>query len=292
MILGPLVVLPAVAPETMTVACRLTVPVAVLVLSAELVAFTVTDCEELTDAGAVYSPLVEIVPDDGLMDQVTAVLVDPETEAVNCCVLPAVSVTVVGLRDMATGCSVTVAAAVLVLSAELALVTVTVCEELTDAGAVYSPLVEIVPTDGLIDQVTAVLVDPETEAVNCCVLPAVSVTVVGLRDMATGCSVTVAAAVLVVSAELLAVTVTVCEELTDAGAVYSPLVEIVPTDGLIDQVTAVLVDPDTEAVNCCVLPAVSVTVIGLREMAIGCSVTVAAAVLVVSAELLAVTVTV
>jgi hypothetical protein len=69
-------------------------------------------------------------------------------------------------------------------------------------------------------------------------------------------------------------------------------VEIVPTDGLIDQVTAVFVDPDTEAVNCCVLPAVSVTVVGLREMAIDCSVTVEAAVLVPSAELLAVTVTV
>ena len=57
---------------------------AVLVESAVLVAVTVTELEAEIVAGAVYKPLVEIVPTAGFSDQVTAVLVVPKTVAVNC----------------------------------------------------------------------------------------------------------------------------------------------------------------------------------------------------------------
>jgi hypothetical protein len=65
-----------------------------------------------------------------------------------------------------------------------------------------------------------------------------------------GLTITVAVAYFVVFAALVARTVTVCLLATDAGAVYKPPVEILPTRGLIDQVTAILVVPDTLAVNC------------------------------------------
>ena len=272
-----------------------TVAVAVLVLSAELAAVTVTVCAEASDAGAVYKPLVEMLPTEGLIDHVTAVFVDPVTDAVNCCAPPAVRVEVAGLIEIVTGaaCKVIVAIAVWVLSAELVAVTVTVCAEVMEAGAVYSPLVEMLPTDGLIDQVAAVFVDPVTVAVNCCVLPACSVAVDGLIEIVTtGCTVTAAVAVFVLSAELVAVTVTVCCEVAEAGAAYSPLLEIVPTAGLTDQLAVVLVEPETVAVNCWLLPAFTVVLVGLQDIVTtGCNVTVAEAFLVVSAALVAVTVT-
>ena len=65
-----------------------------------------------------------------------------------------------------------------------------------------------------------------------------------------GTTVTLAVAVLLVSATLVAVTVTVCGLLSVAGAAYRPPLEIVPTAGLTDQVTAVFVVPVTTAVNC------------------------------------------
>jgi hypothetical protein len=43
-----------------------------------------------------------------------------------------------------------------------------------------------------------------------------------------------------VSAALVAVSVTVCGEETELGAVYRPVLAIVPTAGFSDQVTAVL----------------------------------------------------
>jgi hypothetical protein len=77
---------------------------------------------------------------------------------------------------------------------------------------------------------------------------------VGLRETLTiGTNVTTALAilaVLVVFAALVAVTVTVCWEVTELGAVYRPLLEIVPTAGWSDQVTAVFVVPVTVDVNC------------------------------------------
>ena len=69
-----------------------------------------------------------------------------------------------------------------------------------------------------------------------------------------GISVTVADAETVGSAWLVAVTVTVCCEVMLDGAVYKPEELMVPTAGLTDQVTAVLLAFDTVAVNCWVCP--------------------------------------
>ena len=66
------------------VALNVIVALAVFVASAAPVAVTVTELEVLIVAGAVYRPLVEIVPTAGFSDQVTAVFVVPETVAVNC----------------------------------------------------------------------------------------------------------------------------------------------------------------------------------------------------------------
>jgi hypothetical protein len=71
-------------------------------------------------------------------------------------------------------------------------------------------------------------------------------------------TVTVAPALFVVSAALVAVTVTLPPEGTTDGAEYSPFVDTVPTVELppaiplTPQVTAVFVVPLTVAVNCCV----------------------------------------
>ena len=77
-----------------------------------------------------------------------------------------------------------------------------------------------------------------------------------------GVSVTEAEAVNVV---LVAVTVTVCCEEIELGAVYNPLELMLPTTGLIDQVTLGGALPPsplelvTAAVNCCVFDADSET---------------------------------
>jgi uncharacterized membrane protein len=74
---------------------------------------------------------------------------------------------------------------------------------------------------------------------------------VGVRETVTGgVIVTLAVAFLVVSATLVAVTVTVCGLPSVAGAVYRPPLEIVPTAGLIDHVTPAFAVPPTVAVNC------------------------------------------
>ena len=70
-------------------------------------------------------------------------------------------------------------------AAALCAVTVTVCVAGMLAGAVYRPAGEIVPTAGLIDQVTAVLLVPKTVGVNCCVPEGVRLTAGGLRDTVT-----------------------------------------------------------------------------------------------------------
>ena len=80
---------------------------------------------------------------------------------------------------------VTEALADLVGSATLRAVSVTVCDVGILDGAVYRPAEEIVPTDGLIDQVTAVLLAPETVAVNGCVPEGARLTVDGLRNTVT-----------------------------------------------------------------------------------------------------------
>ena len=70
-------------------------------------------------------------------------------------------------------------------AAALTAVTVIVSDVATLDGAVYSPVEEMVPTDGLIDQVTPVLLLPATVAVNCCVLDGVKPTAEGLTDTVT-----------------------------------------------------------------------------------------------------------
>jgi hypothetical protein len=159
--------------------------------------------------------------------------------AANCWVFPDVRLTLVGETATETPVlTVTVALAFLVESAELAAVTVTVVLLLT-VGAVNNPPLEIEPA--VADQVTAVLVVPWTVAVNCCVLPDPTLALVGeTATVIAGVTVTDALAFLVVSAALVAVTVTLVLLLTE-GAVNSPLLETEPA--VADQVTDVLVVP-------------------------------------------------
>ena len=97
----------------------------------------------------------------------------------------------------------------LVGPATLWAVIVTVCDVRILDGAVYRPAGEIVPTDGLIDQFTAVLLVPKTVAVNCCVPEGAKLTVDGLRSTVTNwINVITAVAVLEGSAMLVAVIVT------------------------------------------------------------------------------------
>ena len=104
--------------------------------------------------------------------------------------------------------SVTVALAALVGSATLDTVSVTVCRLGTVAGAVYTPFT-MVPTAGTSDQVSAVLLVPVTEGLKVADAPAPSDAEAGPIVTATGVSDTVALAVLVESAALVAITVTV-----------------------------------------------------------------------------------
>jgi hypothetical protein len=163
-----------------------------------------------------------MVPTGGLKDHVTPVLEFPLTVGVKLAVCPPLSVAFLGDKLRLTGeggvaFRVTMAVAVLLGSARLAAVIVTVCRLETVAGAVYTPFV-MVPTAGLSDQVTAVLPVPVTEAVNVAAPPAPSDTEAGPIVNSTGVKDTMALAFLVVSATLVAVTVTVWRFATIAGA--------------------------------------------------------------------------
>jgi hypothetical protein len=226
-----------------------TVALDFLVVSATLVADTVTLVPALT-FGAVNMPPLETVPAEA--DQVTAVLLVPWTVAENCWVFPDVRVVFVGetvtLIVEAAGLTATVALAFFEVFALLVAVTVTLVAALT-VGAANKPLLEIVPADA--DQVTPVLVVPCTVAVNCLVFPDVRDVLVGetvtVMGEAAGLTATFALALFVVSAALVAVTVTFVLLLT-VGAVKRPLLETVPPVEL--QVTALLVEPLTAALNC------------------------------------------
>jgi len=76
--------------------------------------------------------------------------------------------------------------------------------------------------------VTTVFVVFVTATVNCCVAPVTKVALVGLTLTPTATSVTVAVAELVETAWLVALTVTVGGLGSVAGAVYRPVVVIVP----------------------------------------------------------------
>src|SRR5205823_324212 len=96
-----------------------------------------------------------------------------------------------------------------VASATLVAFTKTVCP-LAVEGAVYRPAAETEPTAGVTDQVTAVFDAFATVAVNCWVCSGPRDTAGGVTDTFTvATSVMVAAADLVASAALVAVTVTV-----------------------------------------------------------------------------------
>lgn len=107
--------------------------------------------------------------------------------------------------------------------------------------------------------------------VSCAVWPLFSAMVAGLTVTATeGSSVIVVDEDAVVSARLVAVTVTVCAVVMVAGAVYRSDVLIEPTPtGLIDHVTALLAVLVTVAVSCAVWPLFSVMVAGLTLTATG-----------------------
>ena len=114
------------------------------------------------------------------------------------------------------------------------------------------------------------------------------------ETLTEGFSVTVAVAVLLGSATLVAVTVTTCVLLTLEGAEYNPPEEIDPAGGLSVHVTDVLVVLLTQAVNCRVCEALRLAVPGVTNMDTGggFSVTFAVALFVGSATLVAVTLTV
>jgi hypothetical protein len=98
------------------------------------------------------------------------------------------------------------------------------------------------------------------------------VLVAGVTEMATGgFNVIIAIPVLVVSAWLVAVTVTACCDAIVAGAVYRPAALMAPAlAGLIDHVTAEFAVPVTVAVNCCVCPGPSELLAGETATLIDC----------------------
>jgi hypothetical protein len=101
------------------------------------------------------------------------------------------------------------AVAVFVGSTTLAAVIVTVCRLVIMAGAAYTPFTTL-PTGGLSDQFTATLPVPVREAANVADPPPPRETEVGPTDTPIGIRETVALAIWVESATLVAVTVTVC----------------------------------------------------------------------------------
>jgi hypothetical protein len=118
-------------------------------------------------------------------------------------------------------------------------------------------------------QATAVELVPVTVAVNCWVAPAPSETEPGDIEIFTATWFTFAEPVFEVSDCNVATTVTVASLGTGVGAVYRPLVSIVPQAEPVHpevlHVTAVDEVPVTVAVNCWVAPAMSETVLGDTE---------------------------
>ncbi len=164
------------------------------------------------------------------------------------------------------GVMVTLAVANLVESAALVAVIVAVVSVET-ASAVYKPLVLIVPTEAV--QLTDELLALFTVAENFWEAEDAMVTLSGLilTDTTTAAlTVTLAEACLVGSTTLVAVMVTAVSAVT-AGALYSPLFEIVPFDAL--QFTLKSLVLVTAAANCCVPPEASVTRDGDTETATG-----------------------
>lgn len=175
------------------------------------------------------------MPTAGDSDQVTPVLVVPVTDAVNWLDCPAESEIVEGDTVIPTvGTRAITALALLVVSATLVAVNVTVWLLVIDAGAVNVPPTTV-PTAGVRDHCTPVFVAPETDAVNCCDWPPLRVTDCGAREMATaggagagavpGCR---NAIVTALPPGTVAMMFTISNELTEEGAVYRPVGVIEP----------------------------------------------------------------
>ena len=162
-----------------------------------------------------------MLPTAGFKDHVTPVLDVPATTAVKACTPDGPSITLPGDRATLTGgASVMLALVDFDGSAVLVAVTTSICGDVTEAGAVYTPAIEMLPTAGLMDQVTPVFNVPETSAVNVCVPDGPRTTLPGDKATLTdGVRVRLALADFDGSAALVAVTVTVCCEVTETGAV-------------------------------------------------------------------------
>jgi hypothetical protein len=251
--------------------------------STTLAAFTVTVLGEGGMAGAVYRPLASIVPSVALppatsfTDQVTPWFVLPVTVAVNGCVCVTWSVCVEGL-------TVTTTTTVRFVAFEVpppGLGVTTVTGKLPAlvncaAGATAVSWVELtkliaskVPLSSTVD--CGVKLVPVTVNV---VFPLPASTTVGEIELRLGAgftTVTAAEAVRVGSTTLAAFTVTTFGEGGIAGAVYRPLVSIVPieelppTKSFTDQVTAEFPVPATVAVNWMVPCAMAVALRGETE---------------------------
>lgn len=166
-----------------------------------------------------------------------------QSDAANVCVNPRATLADGGESAVdAAQVIVTVALADFVVSATLVAVTVTLAGEGTLAGAVYValaapfativPTIEFPPAPPFTLHVTAVdgAPGPVTVAVNPCAAFVATLALVGeIPTSMSSCNVTLADPLALGDATLTAVTVTVAGDGSTFGAVYVPLVEIVPT---------------------------------------------------------------
>ena len=211
-------------------------------------------------------PTVELPPSTPDTSQFTAPLLAPETVARNCCAWPTCTLALSGEIDTDTESGLTETKALADAVDWAALRAVTVIEpEGTDPGAVYRPDDEMVPTIEfpasvpLTSQLTAVLLVPETVALNCCECFTSTLALVGEIETETGAVVpafteTHALAMAVVRAALCAVILT-HRDRPPRGALYRPFVEMVPTSEFppslpfTNQFTRWFVVPVTDALN-------------------------------------------
>ncbi len=242
--------------ETVIAGSTVTVAVPLRVGSATEVAVTVTAAGEGTLAGAVYNPLVEIVPQAApLHPAPLSVHVTPLfnasllTVAANCFVFVTFTEPVVGdtltVTTATAAVIVIVVVALFVASAIEVAFSVTVAGDGTAAGALYVTALVVSPLNAPhvaplhpvpeIDQLTPLLCASFVSvAVKFCEpIPACTLGFSGaIATPMTGAAATVitAAPVLVPSATEVAVNVTVAGEGTAAGAVYVTALVVAPVN--------------------------------------------------------------
>jgi len=123
------------------------------VVSARLVAVTVTVCAVVMVAGAVYRPDVLIDPTPtGLIDQVTALLVVLVTVAVSCAVWPLFSAVVAGLTLTATGGAVPLKTMVCADGDALSVIVMAAVKEPVMTGVKLAIIVQLLPAARLVGQ--------------------------------------------------------------------------------------------------------------------------------------------